>query len=167
MTLSQLVRKSRGHTPCRGCGQQLGWRVYTSYTTCMAGSQQEMATRHSVQVLLKDLHQHLSHPQPGIAGHVSPPVDLHNQTSVQWQTVSETDQLVLLMTALMPGKNTQYKCISLTKKYPRHVQQQKPPPYYICRGMALNAIYFIGIAILYTHARVYIGYVYDNYQGKL
>ena len=43
---------------------------------------------------------------------ISPPEDLHNQTSVQWQTVSETDQLVLLMTALMPGKNTQYKCIS-------------------------------------------------------
>ena len=94
------------------CGRQLGWRVYASYTTCIAGSQQVMATRHSVQVLLKDLHQHLSHPQPGIAGHLSPPEDLHNQTSVQWQTVSETDQLVLLMTALMPRKNTQYKCIS-------------------------------------------------------
>ena len=94
------------------CGRQLGWRVYASYTTCMAGSQQVMATRHSVQVLLKDLHQDLSHPQPGITGHLSLPEDLHNQTSVHWQTVSETYQLVLLMTALMPGKNTQYKCIS-------------------------------------------------------
>ena len=81
-------------------------------TTRMAGSQQVMATRHSIQVLLKDLHQDLSHPQPGIAGHLSPPEDLHNQTSVHWQTVSETDQLVMLMTALMPRKNTQYKCIS-------------------------------------------------------
>ena len=60
----------------------------------------------------RSLHQDLSHPQPGIAGHLSPPEDLHNQTSIHWQTVSETDQLVMLMTALMPGKNTQYKCIS-------------------------------------------------------
>ena len=55
---------------------------------------------------LRDFHHHLSH--PGSAGHASPPEDLHNQTSVQWQTVSETNQL---MAALMPGKNTQYKCI--------------------------------------------------------
>ena len=63
--------------------------VYASYTTCMAGSRQAMATRHSVLVLLKDLHQHLSHPQPGSAGHLSPPEDLHNQTSVQWQSLRD------------------------------------------------------------------------------
>ena len=51
----------------------------------------------TLKVLLKD--QHLSHPQPGSAGHLSPPEDLHNQTSVQWQTVSE-----MLMAALKPGK---------------------------------------------------------------
>ena len=150
MTLSQLVQKvSRPHTmPRVRCGRQLGWRVYASYTTCMAGSRQVMATRHSIQVLLKDLHQHLSHPQPGIAGHLSPPEDLHNQTSIQWQTVSETDQLVLLMTALMPGKNTQYKCISWTKKYPRHVQQQKPPPLLHMQG------YGIECNLLYWHCHI-------------
>ena len=115
MTLSQLVQKLSLEATHHAEGAVRSTARMESVcflTTRMAGSQQVMATRHSVQVLLKDLHQDLSHPQPGIAGHLSPPEDLHNQTSVHWQTVSETDQLVMLMTALMPGKNTQYKCIS-------------------------------------------------------
>ena len=152
MTLSQRVQTVSRPQPCGGCGQQLRWRVYTSYTTCMADSHQVMATRHSVQVLLKDLHQHLSHPQPGIAGHLSPPEDLHNQTSVQWQTVSEMDQLVLLMTALMPVEKIHNINVFHEQKSIQDMFNNN-----VCRGMALNAIYFIGIAILYTHlrARVY------------
>ena len=149
------------------CGRQLGWRVYASYTTCMAGSQQVMATRHSVQVLLKDLHQHLSHPQPGIVGHLSPPEYLHNQTSVQRQTVSETDQLVLLMTALMPKKNTQY---FMNKKVFKTCSTTKAPPFLRMQGYGIecNLLYW-HCHIIHTHpcACVYIGYVYDNYKGKL
>ena len=41
---------------------------------------------------------------------ISPPEDLHNQTSVQWQTVSETAGTV--DDHLDAWKNTQSKCIS-------------------------------------------------------
>ena len=78
-------------------------------TTRMAGSQQVMATRHSVQVLLKDLHQDLSHPQPGIAGHLSPPEDLHKPNfrsladSLRDGSAGNVDDRLDV---------TQYKCIS-------------------------------------------------------
>ena len=161
MTLSQLVQKvSRPHTmPRVQCGRQLGWRVYASYTTCMAGSQQVMATRHSIQVLLKDLHQDLSHPQPGIAGHLSLPEDLHNQTSVHWQTVSETYQLVLLMSALMPGKIHNINVFH-EKKVSKTCSTTKAPPLLrmLGYGIECNLLYW-HCHIIHTHPRacVYIG----------
>ena len=38
----------------------------------------------------------------------------------------------------------------MNKKVSKTCSTTKAPPYYVCRAMALNAIYFIGIAILYT-----------------
>ena len=133
--------------------------MYASYTTCMAGSRQVMATRHSVQILLKDLHQHLSHPQLGSAGHLSPPENLHNKTSIAWQTVSETDQLVLLMAALMPEKIHNINVFHEQKSI-QDMFNNKSPPLLCMRGYSIECdLFYWHCHIIYTRVRVYIGYV--------
>lgn len=148
-------RKSRGHTPCRGCSAvdssdgecmlptQRAWQVRNKWW--QHGTAYKYCWKISISIcLILNQESRDTYLLQKICITKLPFSDRQSPRRISWYCWWPPWCLEKIHNI-----NVFHEQKSIQDMF----NNKSPPPYYVCRGMALNAIYFIGIAILYTHTR--------------